>query len=239
MRYEFQEGLLEQIFDCLGDVVYCVKNLQGRYTFVNHAFAERIGVTDPAELIGKQAAHFFPPELAKVYDDQDREVIRTGQPLTDQLELISNVDGTRGWYLSNKFPLLDCSGNTIGLVGVSQDLKQPSDSDLELADLKVVIDLIRQHIAQPLTTEELAEKVGLSVTQLDRRMRRVFRLSTKKFVMKYRLDLAQQLLVSSEKSLSEIALECGFSDQSAFTRHFGAAANQTPLAYRKSHQKPG
>jgi len=239
MEYEFQQGLLEQIFDCLGDVVYCVKDLEGRYAFVNHAFAERIGVADPAELIGKEAAQCFPPELAQVYDDQDREVIRTRQPLKDQLELISNADGTRGWYLTNKFPLCGPAGKTIGVVGVSQDLKQPSDSDLELADLKVVLDHIRQHIAQPLTTEELAEQVGLSVTQLDRRMRRVFRLSTKKFVMKYRLDLAQQLLVSSEKSLSEIALECGFSDQSAFTRHFGAAANQTPLAYRKSHQQTG
>jgi len=239
MKYEFQEGLLEQVFDCLGDVVFCVKDLHGQYTFVNHAFAERIGVADPDQLIGKQASQYFPAELAKVYDDQDREVIRTGQPLRDQLELISQADGSRGWYLSNKFPLLDSDGNTVGLVGVSQDLNQPSDSDLELANLKVVVGYIRQHIALPLKTEELAEQVGLSITQLDRRMRRVFRLSTKKFVMKYRLDLAQQLLVSSDKSLSDIALECGFSDQSAFTRHFGAAANQTPLAYRKSHQKSG
>ncbi|CAE7817890.1 argR, partial [Symbiodinium microadriaticum] len=101
----------------------------------------------------------------------------------------------------------------------------------------VTVDYIRANIAESLKTEELADQVGLSVTQLDRRMRRVFRLSTKKFVMKYRLDLASQLLVSTEKSLSDIALECGFSDQSAFTRHFGAAANLTPLAYRKSHQQ--
>ncbi|MHC2066050.1 PAS domain-containing protein [Bremerella sp. T1] len=237
MMYKFQEGLVEQIFDCLGDVVYCVKDLQGKYTFVNHAFAERLGVADPSELIGKRASDYFRADLAKVYDDQDAEVIRTGKPLRDQLELISNVDGSLGWYLSNKFPLVNDAGETVGLVGVSQDLNQPSDSDLELADLKVTVDYIRANIAESLKTEELADQVGLSVTQLDRRMRRVFRLSTKKFVMKYRLDLASQLLVSTEKSLSDIALECGFSDQSAFTRHFGAAANLTPLAYRKSHQQ--
>ncbi|MEW4455636.1 AraC family transcriptional regulator [Bremerella sp. JC817] len=239
MNREFQDGLVDQLFDCLGDVVYCVKDTAGRYTFVNHAFAERLGVSDPDELIGKTASDYFPAELAKVYDDQDREVLRTGQPLRDQLELISNVDGTLGWYLSNKFPILTDDGETTGLVGVSQDLKHPNDSDLELADLRVTVDYIRTHISEPLKTEELAEQVGLSTTQLDRRMRRVFRLSTKKFVMKVRLDLATQLLTSTEQSLSEIALACGFSDQSAFTRHFGAAANQTPLAYRKSHQKPG
>ncbi|RCS54130.1 AraC family transcriptional regulator [Bremerella cremea] len=239
MKQEFPEGLVDQLFDCLGDVVYCVKDLAGCYTTVNHAFAERVGANDPSEIIGKTASQCFDAELAKLYDDQDRQVVATGQPLRDLLELISHGDGSRGWYLSNKFPLVNDQGVITGVVAVSQDLKQPSDSDLELADLKATLDFIRTNIAQPLKTEELADYVGLSPTQLDRRMRRVFRLSTKKFVMKYRLELASQLLITTQQSLSEIALACGFSDQSAFTRHFGAAANQTPLAYRKSHQRLG
>ena len=239
MKHEFQEGLVDQLFDCLGDVVYCVKDLEGRYARVNHAFAERVGVTDPSALIGRTASECFDPELARLYDAQDNEVVQTGQPLRDLLELISHSDGTRGWYLSNKFPVVDAQGQTTGVVAISQDLNQPSDSDLELADLKATVDYIHAHIEHPLKTEELAELVGLSPTQLDRRMRRVFRLSTKKFVMKYRLELASHLLITTGQSLSEIALSCGFSDQSAFTRHFGAAANQTPLAYRKSHQKSG
>lgn len=233
----FQEDLVDQLFDCLGDVVYCVKDIDRRYTAVNHAFVERIGLADPSQLIGKTASEFFRPELARVYDEQDRKVLASGRPLRDQLELISSVSGTMGWFLSNKFPIFNKAGETIGLVGISQDLNQPSDSDLELSELKTIVDYIRTHVSQPLKTEDLAEQVGLSTTQLDRRMRRVFRLSTKKFVMKTRLDLATQLLVSTQQSISDIALACGFSDQSAFTRQFGAAANQTPLAYRKSHQQ--
>jgi AraC-like DNA-binding protein len=76
----------------------------------------------------------------------------------------------------------------------------------------------------------------MSGDQLDRRMKRVFRLSTKKYIMKSRLEKATRLLVHSDQSLVEIASQCGFADQSAFTRHFRAAVQVTPAIYRKQQR---
>lgn len=227
---------VDEWMDCLGDVVYCAKDAEGIYTAVNHTFVERIGLKDKGDVIGKKAADLFPAHLARVYEEQDRQVIQSGQPLHDQLELISHSDGSLGWYLASKFPLRDADGTVSGIVGLSQDLRTPSDSDLELSDLKTVVDYIHEHLDASLRTDALAELVGLSAMQLDRRMRRVFRLSTKKYVMKCRLDRATRLLVGTEDSLAGIALACGFSDQSAFTRQFCSAANETPLAYRKARR---
>ena len=64
-------------------------------------------------------------------------------------------------------------------------------------------------------------------------MKRVFRLSTKKYIMKVRLEEAMRRLIQTDQPLVQIADACGFSDQSAFTRQFRAATNQTPAAFRK------
>lgn len=230
------DGISHEIFNCLGDVVVCTKDIAGRYLTVNQAFIERCRANDESEILGKTAEEMFQPALAKIYTDQDQRVMRTHRPLRDQLELIEHPDGSIGWYLANKFPVFDRHGVLAGVVGTSQDLKTPSDSDLDLYDLRSTIDYIRSHLDESLRAEDLADRVGLTSTQLDRRMKRIFRLSTKKYIMKCRLELASELLATTDQSLVDISAACGFSDQSAFSRHFRSAASVTPLAYRKSKQ---
>ena len=235
MLTSFSATLVGQLFDGLGDVVYCVKNRKGEYLAVNQAFAERANVSDRSSMIGRTSRDFFPASMAEVYEEQDELVFREERALVDQLERITNRDGSVGWYLASKYPVVNEDGRVDCLVGVSQDLHTPTSSDPELADLQKLVDSIRQNLDQPLKLEQLAEEIGLSQMQLDRRMKRVYRLSTKKFIMKCRLEEAMRQLVQTSIPLSEIALACGFSDQSALTRQFRAAVSMTPAAYRKSH----
>lgn len=225
---------LQRIFDSLGDVVFCVKNLDLQYIAVNQAFADRAGARSKQSMLGQTAADFFAPELAAVYQRQDLQLFRTGKPVVDQLEQITNVDGSVGWYLANKYPITNAAGNVSGLVGVSQDLHTPSDSDLALANLERVVHTIKTQLDRPLRVEQLAELAGLSSEQLDRRMKRVFRLSTKKFIMKCRLEHSAELLADSRISLAEVADRCGFADQSALTRQFRSTFLTTPAAYRNA-----
>lgn len=227
---------LEQLFDAAADIVYCVKDREGRYQSVNQAFVERVEASDRSELIGKTAEDFFPPALARSYREQDELVWNSGKPIVDQLEQITNPDGRLGWYLASKFPLVDAdAGRTVALVGISQDLHSPSDRDIEMANVKMVVDRIHDQLDQSLSVERLAEMTNLSVEQLDRRMKRVFRLSTKKYIMKTRLERAMELLTGSNESLAAIAARCGFTDQSAMTRQFRSATNMTPAAYRRNN----
>ena len=227
---------MESVFDSLGDVVFCIKDRQGRYQSVNQALVDRVNAADKSDLIGKTAMDIFPESLAKIYSSQDQHVLKHAEPIQDQLEQINNIDGNLGWYLASKFPIFDDQHNLIGLIGISQDLHSPSDRDLEMANVKSVVDFIKSNLGTTLRTEPLAEQAGMSCDQLDRRMKRVFRLSTKKFIMKSRLEEATRLLVNSDRSLVEVATDCGFADQSAFTRHFRAAVQVTPAVYRKQNQ---
>lgn len=225
---------LERIFDSLGDIVFCVKDQNGQYVAVNQAFADRAGARSKRSLIGKTAADYFSAELAEVYQLQDQQLFLTGKAVVDQLEQITNTDGTMGWYLANKYPIFDAEGSVVGLIGVSQDLHTPSHSDLALANLEKVVQAIKNSLDQPLRVEQLARLAGLSAEQLDRRMKRVFRLSTKKYIIKCRLELSAELLSDPSIPLAGIADRCGFADQSAFTRQFRSTFSITPAAYRSS-----
>ena len=228
--------VVERTFDGLADVVFCVKDLDGVYRSVNLAFVERMGAGDKSDLIGRTAADLFEPPLAETFEHQDATVLKSGRPLVDRLERIAHFDGTLGWFLASKYPWRDRAGKIVGLIGISQALNWPRESDVEIANLRRLVESIHDNLDQPLRTDRLARQIGLSSIQLDRRMKRVFGLSTKKFIMKCRLEKATRQLESTDHSISEIALACGFHDQSSLTRHFRAATSDTPARYRRQAQ---
>jgi AraC-like DNA-binding protein len=238
MNFGSNVKLLEALFDTLWDVVFCIKDRELRYVAVNQSLALRVQAANKLAMIGKQATDFFATELARAYDQQDQAVFETGQAVVDQLEQITNPDGTMGWYLTNKFPFLDERSAIQGVIGVSQDLHTPSDSELSIANLSLVVSTIKSNLSQTLRVEELAKLIDLSAEQLDRRMKKVFRLSTKKYIMKCRLERSAELLRSTPSSLAQIALDCGFSDQSALTRQFKETFLWTPAAYRQAQREP-
>ena len=77
----------------------------------------------------------------------------------------------------------------------------------------------------------------LTPTQLERRMRRVFQLSTTQFVRKSRIENAARLLRDTRMAIAEVALECGYGDQTALTRQFRSTVGMPPAAYRDHVKK--
>ena len=74
---------------------------------------------------------------------------------------------------------------------------------------------------------------GLSVYQFDQRIRSLFHLTAGQYLVKVRIDAACKQLAKSKEAIAQIALGCGYSDQSAFSRQFKQAVGISPLEYRK------
>ena len=223
----------ERLFAHLPDVVFCLKDGERRYQAANQAFAARIGLADPRPLLGKRAEDFFPAHLADAYREQDLAVLASGRELCDRLELVTNRDASIGWYLATKVPLHDAAGRIIGIASISRDLATPREEDVEFSGVQRVVAHIQESLDAELNPRALADFAGLSPAQLDRRMRRVFQLTTAQFIRKSRIDHAVQLLATSRRPVAEIALECGYGDQSAFTRQFRATVGLPPAAFRE------
>ncbi len=79
----------------------------------------------------------------------------------------------------------------------------------------------------------LAKECGLSVRHFTRAFRRSTGVSPHRWLMKHRVDCARDLLNHRALSLADVALSCGFADQSHFTRVFTATMGVSPGAWRR------
>jgi AraC-like DNA-binding protein len=187
-------------------------------------------------VLGRTARDLFPAPLAERYEEQDEVVLTTGRTLRDELELILRPNGELGWYLTTKVAVPDDAGDPAGVATVSRDLQVPSEQGIALASLTRVVDLVQERLAEPLRVAELAEAAGCSTSQLERRMRKVFGLSASRYLLRARVDRATHLLTTTDRPLAQVAADCGFADQAAFTRTFGRLTGDTPARFRARMQ---
>lgn len=81
--------------------------------------------------------------------------------------------------------------------------------------------------------DELAEKVDRSPFHAHRELREALRETPKQFTLRIRLDRAASELLTSDKSILDIALEFGFDNHETFSRAFLKRFQLSPSAYRK------
>ena len=93
---------------------------------------------------------------------------------------------------------------------------------------------IHTHYAEPITREEIAKHAGISADYLTDCFRLELGITPITYIRRYRIRQACELLQSSEKSITQIALAVGFSDGAHFTRTFQREMNMTPSAYRRN-----
>jgi AraC-like DNA-binding protein len=225
----------EALFDLLADVVFFVKDASGCYVVVNTTLMRRCGFQHKRCLIGRSPIEVFPPELGASYAAQDREVLATGEPIQNRLELHLYPNRFPGWCLTHKIPLFDRDGQVIGLTGISRDLRMPDKEHPVYRRIAAAVIYIQEHFAEPLRLEELARIAKVSVAQFERYIQRIFDLTPKQLMIKIRLDAAAHLL-KDDRSVAEVAQECGYADHSAFSRQFRAVVGLSPTEYRTLHR---
>ena len=225
---------MAELLDMAPTTLYCVKDTDGRYLAVNNAFVERTNASSRRDVVGHLATDLFPPELADRYLAQDREIFELRQPLRDELEQITEPGGQIAWYLTTKQPIFD-GDDLVAIAVVSIALGTPAALGAE-HPLRPVVTHIREHLADAMTVEGLAEVAGLPLRQFERLIRRTFGLPTKQYITQVRVTAASELLRSTQLPLAEIATRCGWYDQSAFTKQFTKIVGVPPGEYRRRTQ---
>lgn len=221
------------VLSTLHDVYFFMKDREGRFMGANALQLSKLGLGREADLIGKTDRDFFPESLVTPYLVDDRRVMDTGVPIRNRVEPVANPDGTVSWHLTSKFPLRDAGGRCVGIAGVMRNFDGASRTWLPHSRLVKVLEHIAAHFQERLTMGDLAAMEGLSLSQFERRFREAFGQTPSRFLARFRLTRAGQLLVETDRTLSDIALSCGFYDHSHFTRAFREMFGLAPGAYRK------
>jgi AraC-like DNA-binding protein len=218
------------LFDPLPDTVFFAKDREGRYVLANRTLLHRLGMRDLHQLLGRTAADVFPHPLGNNYLAQDLRMIATGTALIDELECHLFPNHASGWCLTRKFALSEAQGVT-GLVGISRDIGVPSPSDPTWVRLKQMLNYTRKHLDQEISVAALAVTANLSVAQLERHFHKLFQLTPRAWLLSLRLEQAMQLL-QNNIAIAAIAMRCGFSDHSAFSRAFRRHIGLSPSEYQ-------
>ena len=93
--------------------------------------------------------------------------------------------------------------------------------------------LMEQSRSSPMPLADVARQVNLSVRHLERRFRKAIGMSPHEFSVRLRLRHAHWLASHTQVPLSQIALECGFSDCASFSRRFREVFSYSPSALRR------
>ncbi|MSU25278.1 MAG: AraC family transcriptional regulator [Opitutus sp.] len=100
------------------------------------------------------------------------------------------------------------------------------------------LDFMQEHLADDLAREDVARAAGLSPSHFSHLMRAKTNWSFTELLARLRVDHACHLLAHTETGLAQIALACGFGDQSYFSRVFRRRTGQTPGGNRRGPQAP-
>ena len=195
----------------------------------------QLGLTSEEEIIGLTDRDFLPSENVEQFLADDQWVIRHGQPLRNRIEMGVDESGFRDWIITDKYPLRNSRGQVVGLIGTVQFFEARRKVLGYLGPVGKATDFIRDRLGEGLMLSEIARHAGLSERQLQRLFRRGFGMTIQQFIIRSRIQAAIHELTHSQRSIAEIALMFGFSDQNAFTNQFRAVAGIPPRLYRQRY----
>ena len=100
--------------------------------------------------------------------------------------------------------------------------------------LALLLDYVQQHLSEPISVDDLADRACLTKSYLIRRFREAMGVTPIQYVLTKKVQRAQTLLLESGMNVSQIAAEVGFSDPAYFIRLFKRHIGFTPQEYRQS-----
>jgi len=182
------------------------------------------------------SASFSPERVLEMIDFSDSVIlnrpiyIRNATPLEVYLRLLASE-----FYLKNDYTaeLLSTCLKFI-IINVVRLSGAQGDSEKKSYDVvRRVIQYIENNYDSELTNDDIGDFFHFNSSYLNRIFKRHTGETLHGFLVRYRINLAMELLHTSNLSVSEIAIKVGFTDVPHFIRSFRKATGKTPARYRE------
>lgn len=224
------------LFDRSDDVGFYIKDREGRIVALNRRNLEICNIADEWDAVGMRSSDLFSADKAASYMESDLEVLRTGNPV---LGVVSQypADDSRCCEVRDVYPLMNAKGQLIGTICAYRLISDSATDANRYKNLRGVSDFIQKHYGERIEMKHLIRMAHMSESSFTRAFKKIFSTTPGRYIVITRLNAARRLLEETDKTLSEIAGECGFVDQSHFCHLFKAERKMTPGDYRLAHRR--
>jgi AraC-like DNA-binding protein len=145
--------------------------------------------------------------------------------------------------LNNKDEANRCIAKAAAILQAESDVREmdarnatgPHRHQLAPWQIARVVRFVDDHLAEKMPISSLAVVTRLSSGHFARAFRVTVGESPHAYVIRRRIERAQELILSTGKPLAEIALDCGFGDQAHMTRFFRRIVGVSPSVWRRAH----
>jgi PAS domain S-box-containing protein len=195
-----------------------LKDAEGRYLLANRTFERTFGISADA-ITGKAPSEVLPRNLAESSELQDLDIIRTR--LANVKEEQFSLEGEEHFLLTNKFPILDASGNLTGIGAIASDITERKRAEESLREAEALVRALVEH-----------SPVALSIKDLDGRYTYVspaytkyLGLAAEEAVGRSTSDILPPDVMATLVAADEIVLSTGepLGEDESFTADFGPA----------------
>ena len=140
------------------DFIY-FKDKNSRFRFCSQTLAKITGHASWRKMIGKHDLEVFPKDTARIYYEEELPIFRDGVPLLNKVDPYYDAAGKPGWVSTNKWPILDEASKVVGLFGISRDITERRQAELNLRE--------RMKELQALySLSELLQREGITLKEL-------------------------------------------------------------------------
>ncbi|WP_206957682.1 sensor domain-containing protein [Trinickia acidisoli] len=145
--------MLEAVIDSVPQRIFW-KDTESRYIGCNRAFAQDVGLADASQIIGLTDYDLPWRSAAPNARMRDREVVQSGQPLTNYEEFSPAASGAWRWLRKTKVPLRNTNGTVMGLLATYDDVTERKGVDLALRLRSRALDAIVNAVLITRVTED-------------------------------------------------------------------------------------
>ena len=149
------------LMDNIPDRVF-FKDEKCRFLEVNLSLANRFGLDNPRQAIGKRDADFFAAGHASSSFEDEQEVMRSGRPIIGKVEKETLLDGRVFWALTTKMALRDQKGQIVGTFGISHEITELKRAELAVRDSEERYNRLLDSVADYVYTVEMDRGTVLS-----------------------------------------------------------------------------
>ena len=164
-RAKTSERFLNSVVDNIPSMIFIKDASELPFIHVNYTGEKLLGLT-AQELIGKSDYDFFPKAQAEFFTRKDREVLESGVELNIPEEEIDTAALGKRWLHTRKVPILDDKGQSIYLLGISEDITEAKQAEEEIQRQQREMAHVMRHSTMGEMASGLAHELNQPLTAL-------------------------------------------------------------------------